>query len=73
MAQLTPGGYDIKSLTMNGFAYGPNFRLGPMMTDKSDPKYRKGTYKIGHVDEGKTIANRNYIEEPVYVKKVSFF
>ena len=72
MAQLTPGGksalnsnlvgYDLKSLSMTGF------RIGPL--DVSDPK-RKGTYRVGLQEEGKTIENRKYVEEPVFVKKVS--
>lgn len=45
------------------------FRIGPL--DATDQKNKKMvTYKVGHTDEGKTLANRLYKEETVFVKKV---
>lgn len=45
------------------------FRIGPM--DTTDVK-AKGTYLVGHKEEGHTIENKRYKEETVFVKKVSF-
>lgn len=37
--------------------------------DTTDPKH-KGTYLVGHKEEGHTIENRKFKEETVYLKKV---
>ena len=56
-------GFDLKSLSLSGF------RIGPM--DTTDVK-AKGTYLVGHKEEGRTIENKKYKEETVFLKKVSF-
>jgi hypothetical protein len=43
------------------------FRIGPL--DASSK--HKGTYLVGLKEEGKTIENKNFREETVFVKKVS--
>lgn len=43
------------------------FRIGPLDAQSK----RKGTYLVGLKEEGKTIANRTFKEETVFVKKVS--
>ena len=52
----------MKSLSLSGF------RIGPM--DTTDVK-KKGTYLVGHKDEGHTIENKNFREEHIYARKVS--